>query len=104
VVLALLLFPSKIAYASIAIVAIGDPVAAYVGTKLGRTHVRRTKTMEGWAAGLIASFLLTSLIVGPIPAFVGSIGGMVMELVDIPDDNLTMPLTAGALMLLAAKF
>jgi dolichol kinase len=100
VILALALFPTKIAYASIGIVAVGDPVAAYVGGKIGRNHVRRKKTLEGLIAGFIAAFLLASLIVSPATAFVGSIGGMLMELLDIPDDNLTMPIAAGALMTL----
>lgn len=100
VILALVLFPTRIAYASIGIVAVGDPVAAYVGGRIGRRHVRRRKTLEGLMAGFIASFLAASLIVYPAAAFVGSAGAMVMELLDIPDDNLTMPIAAGALMVL----
>lgn len=100
IIIALLLFPSTIAYASITIVAVGDPVAAYVGERIGRMHVRR-KTVEGSLAGLVASFLLASLIVSPLTALTGSAGGMVMEFLDKPDDNLTMPIVAGALMMLA---
>jgi dolichol kinase len=98
VILAMVLFPTKIAYASIAIVAVGDPVAAYVGGRLAHRHIRRNKTLEGLIAGFLASFLAASLIVSPIAALVGSIGAMVMELLDIPDDNLTMPIAAGALI------
>jgi dolichol kinase len=100
IILTLFLFPSTIAYASICVMAVGDPVAAYVGGKIGRIRVRR-KTVEGFLAGLVASFLLTSLIVSPIMALLGSVAGMLMELLDIPDDNLTMPLAAGALMTFA---
>jgi dolichol kinase len=100
VILALVLFPTRIAYASICIVAVGDPVAAYVGGRIGRRHVRRKKTLEGLIAGFIASFLAASLIVYPAAAFVGSAGGILMELLDVPDDNLTMPIAAGALMML----
>jgi dolichol kinase len=98
VILAMVLFPTRIAYASIAIVAVGDPVAAYVGGGFGRRHIRRKKTVEGLMAGFIASFLAASLIVYPFAALVGSIGAMAMELLDIPDDNLTMPIAAGALI------
>jgi dolichol kinase len=98
VILAIVLFPTNIAYASIAIVAIGDPVASYVGGGFGRRHIRRNKTLEGSIAGFIASFLAASLIVLPLAALVGSIGAMVTELLDIPDDNLTMPIAAGALI------
>jgi len=100
IVLTLLLFPSAIAYAAIVIVAVADPVAAYMGTRFGRTHIRNKKTLEGSLAGLTVSFLLASLIVTPAEAFLGAVGGMVMELVDFPDDNLSMPIAAGALMLL----
>ena len=100
VIIALVLFPTKIAYASIGIVAVGDPVAAYVGGRIGRIHLRRTKTLEGLIAGFIASFLAASLIVYPVVAIIGSAGAIMMELLDIPDDNLTMPIAAGALMML----
>ncbi|MGD0177209.1 MAG: hypothetical protein ABSC50_10335 [Candidatus Bathyarchaeia archaeon] len=101
IILALFLFPKTIAYASIGIVAVGDPVAAYVGGKFGRRHITRKKTLEGSIAGLMASLLLASLIVSPFLAFVGSTSAMLMEVLDKPDDNLTMPITAGALMTLA---
>jgi dolichol kinase len=100
VILALVLFPTKIAYASIAIVAIGDPVAAYVGERFGHRVVWRKKTLEGLTAGFIVSFLLASAIVPSSIAFVGSAGGVLMELLATPDDNLTMPIAAGALMML----
>lgn len=100
VILALVLFPTTIAYASICIVAVGDPVAAYVGGRIGRRHVRRKKTLEGLIAGFIASLLVACLIVYPTAAFVGSAGAILMELLDVPDDNLTMPIAAGALMML----
>jgi len=100
IILALLLFPPKIADASIVIVAVGDPVAAYVGGKIGRRHIRSNKTVEGSIAGLVASFLLAAIIVYPLVALAGAAGAMLMELVDRPDDNLTMPIAAGALMLL----
>jgi dolichol kinase len=98
IILALLLFPAKIAYASIVIVAVGDPVAAYIGDKIGRTHIRSNKTLEGSIAGLVASFLLAAIIVYPLVAFAGAAGAMLMELIDKPDDNLAMPIAAGALM------
>jgi dolichol kinase len=98
VILALVLFPTTIAYASIGIVAVGDPVAAYIGGKIGHRHVRRKKTLEGLIAGFIAAFLVASLVVYPAAALVGSAGAMIMELLDIPDDNLTMPIAAGALI------
>ena len=100
IIVTLLLFPSTIAYASIMILAVGDPVAALVGERVGRLHVRK-KTVEGSLAGLIASFILTSITVSPFTALIGSGGGMLMEFIDEPDDNLTMPIISGALMMAA---
>ena len=100
VMLALILFPTEIAYASITIAAVGDPVAAYVGGKFGRKHIRSEKTLEGSVAGLVAAFLVATLFIYPVAAFVGSVGAMLMEVLDAPDDNLTMPIVAGMLMML----
>jgi dolichol kinase len=101
IILALILYPSKIAYASICIGAIGDPVAAMVGRLIGRRHIIRQKTVEGFTAGLVASFLAVSLLVSPFIGLIGATGGMLAELLDVPDDNLTMPVVAGGLMMLA---
>jgi dolichol kinase len=99
IVVALLIFPKNIAFASIAIVGVGDPAASYVGRKIGQLHVGR-KTLEGFMGGLVASSLVASLIVSPVAAFVGSVAAMCLELLGIFDDNLTMPIGAGAIMLL----
>ena len=98
VILALLLFPKNIAYASIAIVGIGDPVAAYVGGRFGRRRIGR-KSLEGFMTGSIAAFLATLLVVPPVLGAVGSIAGMVIELAGILDDNFTMPVGAGIAMI-----
>lgn len=100
IILVLLLLPRNIAYASIAIVAIGDPVAAYVGEEFGRRHAGR-KSWEGFAAGTWAAFALTLFLVSPIVGAIGSIAGMVLELTGILDDNLTIPLGSGTAMFLA---
>jgi phytol kinase len=100
IILTLIVYPNLIAYASICIGAIGDPVAAIVGSTFGSRRIIRRKTMEGFLAGLGVSFLAASLLVAPFLALVGAVGGMFMELLDVPDDNLTMPIVAGALMIL----
>ena len=102
VIFALAGYTKLIAYASICVVAIGDPIAALVGGRLGRTHIRKRKTAEGFAAGLIASFLMASLLISPALALVGAVAGMLMELLDFPDDNLAMPIISGAMMTLAS--
>jgi len=104
VILALLLFPTKIAYASIIIVAVGDPIAAYIGERFGHIHIRGKKTLEGSITGFLASFLLASLISSTVVAAVGASGAMLLELLDIPDDNITMPVGAGVLMTAVSLF
>ncbi len=103
VILALLIFPENVAYASITILAVGDPVAGYVGEKFGRRHIRQ-KSLEGFAAGLTAAFFATLLLVPPFLGFVGSTAGLLIELLGGLDDNLTMPLIAGAAMILTSLF
>ena len=101
IILALVLYPSAIAYASTCIGAIGDSVAAIVGGRFGHRRIVRRKTVEGFAAGLTVAFLMASFFVSPLIALLGAVGAMIMELIDVPDDNLTMPIVAGALMTLA---
>ena len=101
IILTLVLYPTAIAYASVCIGAIGDSIAAIVGGRFGRRRIVRRKTVEGFAAGLAAAALLASLFVPPLIALLGAVAAMIMELIDVPDDNLTMPIVAGALMTLA---
>jgi len=101
IILSLALFPADIAYASISVVAVGDPAAYYAGERFGRVTVRG-KTLEGFAAGLVASFLIASLWVSPSLSLVGSLSGMLLELAGILNDNLTVPIGAGSMMLLVS--
>jgi phytol kinase len=98
VVLSLLIFPKNIAYASITITAIGDPVASYVGRRFGQIHVRQ-KTLEGFAAGFVVSFAVALAWVPPYLALAGSVVGMLIELLGVFGDDLTIPIGAGLAML-----
>jgi phytol kinase len=100
IILALILFPRNIAYASITILAIGDPTAAYVGGRFGLRRVGR-RSWEGFVAGTCAAFISTVFIISPILGAIGSVVGMLLELTGVLDDNLTIPLGSGAAMLLA---
>jgi dolichol kinase len=101
IILALVLYSTAIAYASICIGAVGDSAAAIVGERFGHRRIIRRKTIEGFATGLSAAFLVASFLVPPFIGLLGAVGAMIMELLDAPDDNLTMPIIAGALMTLA---
>lgn len=100
VLLSLVLFPRNAAYASITIVAVGDPVASYIGQRFGRRRIGR-KTLEGFAAGLVASSVAALLWVHPATALIGSVAGMSVELIGTVDDNLTTPIGAGLAMIVA---
>ena len=100
IILALVLYPTAIAYASICIGAVGDSAAAIVGERFGYRRIIRRKTVGGFAAGLTAAFVAACFLVSPFIALLGAVGAMIMELLDVPDDNLTMPIVAGALMTL----
>jgi dolichol kinase len=101
IVLALILFPRNIAYASIAILAIGDPTAAYLGGKFGQRRVG-SRSWEGFVAGTCAAFIPTIFFISPILGAIGSVVGMLLELTGILNDNLTIPLGSGIAMFLAA--
>ena len=101
VILSLLVLPENIAYASLTIAAVGDPMASWVGNRFGRMRVGR-KTAEGFAAGLLASFVGALLWVPPYLALIGSLAGMSLELLEFLDDNLTIPIGAGSAMLVTS--
>ena len=101
-ILTILLFPKSIAIVSILILILSDTLAALVGKGIGKVQIFG-KTLEG----TIAFFLSALLIIWIYPnldRFSGSLaalGAAVIEILPIPlDDNLTIPLVAGAIMFL----
>jgi dolichol kinase len=102
-ILTILLFPKSIAIASIFVLILADTAAALVGRWIGKIRIFG-KTLEGSAA-----FLLTSLVIVWISPnlnrFSGSLaalGATVVEILPVRvNDNLTIPLVAGAIMFFA---
>ena len=99
--LAVLLFPKPIAIVSLLIVILSDTAAALVGRGIGRTRLFG-KTLEG----SIAFFITSLLIVWCYPDLnrfsgtLAALGGTLIELLPTRlDDNLTIPLVTGAIML-----
>jgi dolichol kinase len=95
-----LFYDLNIAAASMVIIVIGDTAAAIIGRRFGRFHFRG-KTLEG----SLAFCLFAGLAVLIIPdlaikvAIAGVVFGAIIEALPIPiDDNITVPLAAGALM------
>ncbi len=99
-ILTILLFPKSIAIASLLILILSDTAAALVGKGIGRRRFFK-KTLEGTTAFLLSSLLIVWCYPG-LDRFVGSVAALGTTLVEaLPislDDNLTIPLVAGAIM------
>lgn len=108
--LLILLFDRQVAILTLGFVMLGDPIAAYIGTKYGKDKIG-DKSVQGFlacfAVCLIVAIAFLSLnsfnpsrvlYVSLLSAVIGS-GS---ELVQIPnvDDNLSMPVICGFLMTL----
>ena len=101
IALSLLVFPTKIGYAAIAVLTLGDSSASIVGKRFGRTKIpiNRGKSVEGSIIGLVFAFLGALLFVDPITALIGAVVGILIEALPLPlDDNLLIPLIAGLSM------
>jgi len=98
IVFALLLFPPPIAYASIAVLTLGDGVACVFGVIFGKTPLfyNRNKTVEGFICGFVFAFLGSILFVNPVNALIAVGVGMTVESIPFPiEDNLLIPLSSG---------
>ncbi len=102
--IAFLSFPGDIAALALSFLAVGDPAATIVGKRIGRRKLWG-KSLEGSAACLISCvaigfvFRHFGLNITPLAILVGSVCATIMEAIPLPiNDNLTMPLFAGAVM------
>lgn len=101
---ALLLFPRKIALASIMVLALGDSISHLYGLHFGKIKhpLSKTKFIEGTIAGFAAGFLGALVFLPWHEAFLASSAAMIVEAIEIKigtqqvDDNLIVPLVAGA--------
>ncbi len=107
--LAAALFPETVAAASLALLMVGDAAAAVVGRRYGRMRWPGSpKSVEGSAAFVAAGWvaampfaLAAEPVLGPGPVLVGAVAAAAVEAVPIPlNDNVRVPLAAGATMLL----
>lgn len=102
--IAFLAFPRDIAVLALSFLAIGDPAATIVGKQMGKRRLLG-KTLEGDLACLISCLAIGFLFYYaglniPLPVIVaGSVAATILEAIPLPvNDNLTMPLAAGAVM------
>ena len=102
--LAILFFPKSIAIPSLLILILSDTAAALVGKGIGKVSIFG-KTLEGSMA-----FLLTSLFIvwfyPHLNRFSGSLAALGATLIEVlpikVNDNLSIPLVAGAIMFFGA--
>ena len=103
IMLALLMFPTPVNYASIAVFTLGDGCATIFGKTIGK-HVfphNKGKKIEGTAFGFFFALLGALVFVSPLKAILGAATAMIIETLPTPiNDNLTIPLAAGLTMLL----
>jgi len=104
-ILTILLFPKSIAIASLLILILSDTAGALVGKWIGRVRIFG-KTLEGSMAFFLSSLLIV-WIYPQLDRFSGTIGALGATLIEIlpirVDDNLTIPLVAGAIMLFGGR-
>lgn len=100
------LYEINIAMASIVIMAVGDSITTIIGTYFGRLKnpLNQEKHLEGTVLAIFASTIAAFYIVDFHQAFLASTIGMAFESITsrkidrIIDDNLLIPLVAGAVM------
>tara|TARA_Y100001934_G_scaffold122445_1_gene149562 strand:- start:1100 stop:1693 length:594 start_codon:yes stop_codon:yes gene_type:complete len=99
-------FDMAIAVSALIFLAIGDSFAAIIGKlfPLGRIG---DKTLTGGLAGFIVSFgavMLTIHTLPPIILFLGALAAMLIELLPLKiNDNLTIPIFSGMVMMMAER-
>jgi glycerol-3-phosphate acyltransferase PlsY len=99
-----IVFGRDIAVLAVSFLAIGDVAAAIVGQRMGRTKLFG-KALEGdlacFFSCLVIGFALyyAGLHVGSRTVILGAVGATIGQAIQMPvDDNLTLPLFAGVLM------
>ena len=100
-ILTILLFPKFIAITSLLILILSDTTAALVGKGIGKIHLFG-KTLEGSMAFFFTSLLIVWLYpnLNRLSGTLAALGGTLIELLPIRlNDNLSIPLVTGAIML-----
>jgi dolichol kinase len=96
-IIVLLAFDLRIAAAAILMVNFGDALSAIVGVLFGKIKLTKTKTLEGFLAGLLINLIITILILEnliiAIPmALVGALSELFSNKIN---DNLSIPIFSG---------
>jgi dolichol kinase len=99
-ILSILVFPKPIAIASLFILILSDTAAALIGKWIGRVKIFG-KTLEGSMAFLTTSLLIVWIYphLGRFAGSLAALGATIVEILPIRiNDNLSIPLAAGAIM------
>jgi len=107
--IAFLVFPRDIAVVAVSFLAVGDAMATIVGKRIGKTRLPgKGKTLEGSLACFVSClivgiiFYYAGLDVGLLAIAIGALGATIIEAIPLPrplNDNLTIPIFAGLVML-----
>ena len=103
ITISLLIFPAPIRYVAITTLTLGDGCAHLFGMKFGKTRLpfNKGKNLEGTIFGFLFAFLGAMIFVDPTRALIAAAVGMLVESLPLPlNDNLTMPLASGLILLL----
>ena len=110
--ISLFLFSKDIAMASIMVLAMGDSVSHLYGLHYGKIKnpFSKTKFLEGTIAGFVFGFIGALVFARWYEAFFASLVAMIVEAIEIKirteqvDDNLIIPVVAGAVIWMVRLF
>ena len=102
IVATMLLFPTDLGSAAIAMFCLGDSAASLFGGLISTSlPFNKGKTWEGSLAGFIFAFLAGSFFVSPWLALAGAAIAMTIEVLPLPvNDNVLIPVITGAALTL----
>jgi phosphoserine phosphatase/dolichol kinase len=103
IAISLLIFPEPIRYVAITVLTLGDGGAHILGMKFGKTKLpfNKGKNIEGTIFGFILAFLGAMIFIDPARALIAAAVGMLVEGIPSPiNDNLTIPLVTGFVLVL----
>jgi dolichol kinase len=97
--MAILLYPTAVMMTTLFFIALGDPAAAVIGKRFGRTRFHNGRSLEGSLA-MFAICLFVARWLGGFTWSVSAAGAMIAAVTELYsgniDDNITVPLLSGA--------
>lgn len=103
IAISLIVFPEPIRYIAITVLTLGDSGAHIFGMKFGKTKLpfNKGKSVEGTLFGILLAFLGAMIFIEPCRALIAATIGMLVEGIPCPlNDNLTIPLVTGLVLLI----